>query len=84
MRAKRRIPDIRKQSRIATPRQNIWFYSEEIQTSQRPGAEVNSFRNDRSSIYGNDFTKYSLEKQFPSETKKECSFVVDWQLEDSY
>jgi hypothetical protein len=84
MRAKKRIPELRKQSRIATPVKNIWFYNEEILTSQRPGNEVNSFRNDRSTIYRNDFTKYSLENQFKSESRKECSFVVDWQLEDSF
>ena len=84
MRAKKRIPDLRKQSRIVTPRQNIWFYEEENLTSQRSGPEVNSIRNDRSTIYRNDFTGHSLEKQFQSEIKKECSFVVDWQLEDSF
>lgn len=84
MRAKKRILDIRKQSRIATPKQNIWFYEEEVLTSQRPGSQINSFQNERSPIIRDDFTKYSLEKQYYSRTKKECSFVVDWQLEDSF
>jgi hypothetical protein len=89
MRAKKRIPDIRKQSRIATPKKNIWFYEEEeegeeVLTSQRPGSQINSFQNERSPIIRDDFTKYSLEKQYYSKTKKECSFVVDWQLDESF
>ena len=84
MKAKRRIPESRKQSRIDTPNRNIWFYSEKTSTSQSPETEVISFRDDRSTILREDFSKYSEENQLITRTKKECLFVVDWQLEENF
>ncbi len=84
MRAHQRILDIWKQSRIGTPRRNIWFYKEEIISNQSPVSEAKSIRNDRLSIFNDDYTRYSQGSSSLTKTKRECSFVVDWQLEDVY
>jgi len=83
MKSQKRISQISKQSRIATPKVNIWYYNKEILTSQRPGSEVNSLRNDRSTILKDEGMKYSKDNQLITKSRRECLFVVDWQLEDN-
>jgi len=78
-----RILNIRKQSRIKLPKDNLWFFSEGNTLNQSPVAEKKSFRKDRLSILNDDFNRYSLENSERIGNKKECSFVVDWQMSDA-
>jgi hypothetical protein len=84
MRAHKRILNIRKQSRIDLPKQNLWFYSEQEAILSSMVTEKKSMRNDRFSILNDDFTRYSHGNSELARSKKECSFVVDWQLAGNF
>lgn len=84
MRVRKRILDTRKQSRIAQPKKNLWFFSEDNVINQSSVSENKSFRNDRTSIFKDDYTRYSQGNSELSRTKKECAFVVDWQMADAF
>ena len=84
MKVRKRILQIRKQSRITLPKENLWFYSEEGSVNQSPVSERKSFRKDRLSILNDDYNRYSLDSSERNMTRKECSFVVDWQLSDVF
>jgi len=84
MKAHKRISDIRKQSRIDSPKQNLWFLSDESLTNQSSGTEKKSLRNDRASIYNDDYTRYGQGNTGLPRTNKECPFVVDWQMSDTF
>jgi vacuolar-type H+-ATPase subunit B/Vma2 len=84
MKAHKRISDIRKQSRIVSPKQSLWFLSDERLMNQSSGIEKRSLRNDRASIYNDDYTRYGQGNTGLPRTNKECSFVVDWQMSDTF
>jgi hypothetical protein len=84
MKARKRILNIRKQSRINLPKENLWFFSEVGTINQSSVPERKSFRKDRLSILNDDYDRYSLENSEKNRNKKECSFVVDWQMSDTF
>jgi hypothetical protein len=81
MKAYNRIPNFRKHSKIAIPKRNLWFNNEEILMNEVTPQETKSIRNDRASFFNDDYTKYSQGNSEVIKPKKECRFVVDWQLE---
>lgn len=81
---RKRILEIRKQSRITLPKENVWFYSEGSAANQSQDSERKSLKNDRLSILNEDFSRYSLENSGRNRNKKLCSFVVDWQMSDAF
>jgi len=84
MRARKRILNIRNQSRIAIPKGNVWFFSEDSAIIQSPVIERKTIRNDRLSILNDDYSRYSLENSGRDRNKKGCAFVVDWQMSDAF
>jgi len=80
----KRIQRIRKQSRIAPPTRNLWFLTDESLMTQSQATEKRSFRNDRASIFNDDYTRYGQGNTGLPRTKKECPFVVDWQMSDTF
>jgi hypothetical protein len=84
MRAHKRILNIRKQSRIDLPKQNLWYYSENEAILSSLISEKKTSRNDRISILNDDYTRYSHGNTELPRSKKECPFVVDWQLEGNF
>lgn len=80
----KRIQRIRKQSRIVSPTRNLWFLSDESLMNQSQTTEKGLFRNDRASIFNDDFTRYGQGNTGLPRTKKECPFVVDWQMSDTF
>jgi hypothetical protein len=84
MRVRKVIISLRRQSRIARPKKNLWFFSEDSVMLQSPVSEKKSFRNDRASIFNDDYTRYSQGNSELTRTKKECAFVVDWQMADAF
>ena len=80
---KKHILNVRKQSRIKLPKNNLWFFSEENASNQLSESEEKFSRKDRASIINDDY-KRSTENQEMSTTKKQCSFVVDWQMQDTF
>ena len=84
MRARKRIINIRNQSRITIPKEDVWFFSESSAVSQSPVNERKSIRNDRLSILNDDYNRYYLENSGRGGKKNGCSFVVDWQMSDAF
>lgn len=80
----KRIQRIRKQSRIALPTRNLWFLNDESLINQSPDTEKISLRNDRASIFNDDYTRYGQGSTGLPRTSKECHFVVDWQMSDAF
>lgn len=83
MRARKRILNIRKQSRIAAPKENLWFYTESHTESSTPVSNTKPFKNDRFGIFNDDYTRYAQGNSGRSYLKNQSSFVVDWQLSDT-
>ncbi len=84
MKARKRILNIRKQSRIGNSRENVWYSSEESLERQSPVSERKSWRTDHLSILSEDYDRFSLDYSERSKNKKECPFVVDWQMNDTF
>ena len=83
MKARKRILDIRKQSRITSSNENLWFFSDNSTDNQSIAAKRKSVRNDRLGILKDDYNRYSLEDS-ARKNKKECPFIVDWQMSDTF
>ncbi len=81
---KKHILNVRKQSRIKLPKNNLWFFSEENTANQLPLSENKSVRKDLVNIINDDYKRYPTENQEMSTQKKQCSFVVDWQMQDTF
>jgi hypothetical protein len=79
-----RIQRIRKQSRIAHPTSNLWFFNEANDVTQSQVSKRISVRNDRVSLFNEDYTHYGKGNNDFRKTKKECPFVVDWQMSDAF
>ncbi len=85
MKMKKRLLAIRKQSRIALPKENIWFFNEDsVVNPSSPVGEKKSSRNDRLSIMQDDYSRYSDGYSERNNTKKVSSFVVDWQMSNAF
>jgi len=84
MKARKRILDMRKQSRITSSNGNLWFFSEDRADDQSTIAKRKSVRNDRLSILKDDYNRYSLDNSGKDSKKRECPFIVDWQMSDTF
>ena len=84
MKARTRILDVRRQSRITSTSENLWFVSDDRTEEQSNAAKRQSVRNDRSSILRDDYDRYSLSNLGRDNKKKECPFIVDWQMSDAF
>ncbi|HAQ17787.1 MAG TPA: hypothetical protein DCR40_00980 [Prolixibacteraceae bacterium] len=80
----KRIQKIRKQSMIASPTRNPWFFSEDSVVNQSQITERKSFGKNRESIFNEDYFRYAKGNSELHRKKKECTFVVDWQLSDTF
>lgn len=81
---KKRILRIRKQSRIEIPKENLWFYSEDRAEKQSPLINRKKIRNDRLSILRDDYELNHYDSYERNTDKETCTFVVDWQLSDTF
>lgn len=84
MKARKRILDIRRQSRINSSSENLWFFSDDHTDDQSIAAKRKSVRNDRLSILKDDYNRFSLDNSGKDTKKKECPFIVDWQMSDAF
>jgi hypothetical protein len=84
MKARKQILDVRRQSRITSSNENLWFFSDDRSDEQSTAAKRQSVRNDRSSILRDDYDRYSLNNLGRDNKKKECFFIVDWQMSDAF
>ena len=84
MRARKRILNIRNQSRITIPKEDLWFFSESTPLKQSPVIERKSTRGDVLSNLNQDNTRYSLDESESYRSNKASGFVVDWQMSDAF
>lgn len=84
MKARKQVLDIRKRSRIASSNENLWFFSEDSADSQSIVPKRKSLRNDRLSILNEDYNGTLREGSDSKMDKKECHFIVDWQMSDTF
>lgn len=84
MNSKKLISAARKQSRIVTSKKNLWFYTEASDADRTPIPEKKSFENDWLSIVKQDNANVHDGESIKASRKKDCSFVVDWQLSDKF
>jgi hypothetical protein len=84
MKARKQVLDIRKRSRIASSNENLWFFSEDSADSQSIVPKRKSLRNDRLSILNEDYNRTLREGSDSQMDKKECHFIVDWQMSDTF
>ena len=84
MRTHERMKSIRKHSLEQIPRESIWFFSDGVTLNsssvpeKKPGKHVNMME-----VKGNNNHLISKTPE-RSNLKREYSFVVDWQLSDSF
>ena len=76
--------DIKKHSIAKVSRENLWFFSEDSVLSESSVPEKKSGKKGDSlrMIYEN-YDPFMLKPSERTKLKKECNFVVDWQLSDS-
>jgi hypothetical protein len=84
MKARKRIFDIRKHSRTTFSNENLWFFSEENSDNQAIPAKKKSGRNESFEAMENSNNFYSFEGPEKEESKRECPFIVDWQMSDIF
>jgi hypothetical protein len=84
MNSKKRISVVGKHSRIVTSKKDLWFYSEANDTDRNPVFKKNSFENDRLSIKKQDNKNLQTEESIKFSSKKGCTFVVDWQMTETF
>ena len=84
MKARKQVLDFRKHSRIASSNENLWFFSEDSADSQSIAPKRKSLRNDRLSILNEDYNRTLHEGSDSKTDKKECHFIVDWQMSDTF
>jgi len=73
-----------RQSRIEIPKENLWFFSESGSSSQSTINKKKSIKNDRLSIIQDDYERYSASDSGMNNTKRDCNFVVDWQMSEAF
>jgi hypothetical protein len=84
MKARKQVVDIRRHSRIASSNENLWFFSEDRAENQSIALKRKSLRNDRLSILNEDYNQTSHEGSDRKINQKECPFIVDWQMSDTF
>jgi hypothetical protein len=81
---KKRIVHIRKQSRIETPKENLWFFNDDGATKQPTNFKKKPVGNDHLNILNDEYNRYANRRSGKNTEKEYCHFVVDWQLSDTF
>ncbi len=79
---RKRILEIRRQSRISIPKKDLWFFSEDSAIAQEPVKKRKSNRNDRLDALYQNYDRFSLENPNQDRIRQESLFIVDWQITD--
>lgn len=83
MKTRRRILGTRRYSAVPSPNRNLWFFSEGNMENQSIQEKTKAARNDRVSIMQEESDQYSGNQSIQERSKKECTFIVDWQMSDA-
>ena len=75
--------NIRNHSKGKMSRENLCFFSEDSVLNSSPIPEKKSGKGDSLRIVHENYNYFLLKLSERNKLKKECTFVVDWQLSDS-
>ncbi len=81
---KKRILEIRKQSRNSLPKNDIWFFNEDSNTNQTSLLNKKMLKGKRFSSLDEEYRRNSLDYFGKANKKQDSLFVVDWQLSDDF
>ena len=84
MRNRERITSIRRHSTGRVSRENLWFFSEDTVLNSTPTSEKRIVKNDSLRPIKENFDTSMSKTSERNRLKKECTFVVDWQLSDTF
>jgi hypothetical protein len=84
MRKRERLISIRRQSAGNVSRENLWFFNDDNALDSSPIPEKKSGKRDISRVINENYDSFISKPSEKNKFKKECAFVVDWQLSDIY
>jgi hypothetical protein len=84
MRTRERIFSIRKQSKDRVPRENLWFFSEDSVLNSSKIPEKKAGKSDSLRVINENYNPFMSKTSERNKLKKECLFVVDWQMSESF
>lgn len=84
MRTHERIRSIRQQSREQVPREDIWFFSESTPLNQSSTPERKTENRESKKGFNETSNHFVSRTPVKNAVKKECTFVVDWQLSNFF
>lgn len=85
MRTRERIISIRKQSKDRVPRENLWYFNESSVTDSSSLSERKAFKRDSYRAIEENYDPFMTKTSERNKLKKKnCLFVVDWQMSDSF
>jgi len=83
MRTRERIVSIRKQSRDRVPRENLWYFDESSVMNLSSLSEKKVIKRDSYRAIEENYDPFMSKISEKNRLKKNCLFVVDWQMSDS-
>lgn len=83
MRTRERIVSIRKQSKDRVPRENLWYFDESSVMNLSSLSEKKVIKRDNYRIPEENYDPFMSKTSERNRLKKNCLFVVDWQMSDS-
>lgn len=83
MRKRERIISVRKHSTGKASNENLWFFSEDSVLNSSPIPEKKSGKHDSLKVINENYNPFMSKTSERNKQKKECAFVVDWQMSDS-
>lgn len=84
MRKRERIISVRKHSTGKASNENLWFFSEDSVLNSSPIPEKKSGKHDSLRVIDENYNPFISKTSERNKQKKECAFVVDWQMSDSF
>ncbi len=84
MRNRERIISIRKHSTGKVSKENLWFFSEDTVLNSTSVPDKRIGKNDSLRTIKENYDPFISKTSERNRLKKECDFVVDWQLSDSF
>lgn len=76
--------EIQKHLKGRVNRENLWFFSENSILNESPVPEKKSGMGDSLRMVPENYDPFMLQPADRTKLKKECNFVVDWQLSGSF
>ncbi|OFX59822.1 MAG: hypothetical protein A2066_09815 [Bacteroidetes bacterium GWB2_41_8] len=83
MKTRERIISIRKQSKDRVPRENLWYSNESNVMNSSSLSDRKVTKRDNTRMAEENYDPFMTKTSGINRLKKNCLFVVDWQMSDS-